>query len=195
MTERKPVAYMLSDFVDNDFTSLELPKNPNNPRGLYFKEQLCPRVKMTQAEFDEWNKLVEEVADLYTAVTEICDISPYPNLYCRFFDLQNEDTDKTRKTQVEFAILWGIFDEFNPDETIEIVPTKKWFVRSKKQYQPDMSQGISESGYLYLTQGDIYSVEYHEMASFKDEATQFNTEDEAKLWTTPDTEAVQLPVE
>lgn len=71
----------------------------------------------------------------------------------------------------------------------------KWFVRSKEKYQPDMDQGISESGYLYLTQGDIYSVEYHEMTSFKDDATQFDTEDEAKLWTTPDTESVQLPVE
>lgn len=68
-------------------------------------------------------------------------------------------------------------------------------MRSKEEYQPDMDQGISESGYLYLTQGDIYSVEYHEMTSFKDDATQFDTEDEAKLWTTPDTEAVQLPVE
>lgn len=50
MTE--PVAYMLSDFVGNDFTSLELPKNPNNPRGLYFKEQLHPRVKMTKEQYE-----------------------------------------------------------------------------------------------------------------------------------------------
>lgn len=107
---------------------------------------------------------------------------------------------RVKMTQAEFdelekSLINAQFDYSELKKTIEIVPNMKWFVRSKEQYQPDMDQGISESGYLYLTQGDIYSVEYHEMTTFKDEATQFNTEDEAKLWTTPDTEAVQLPVE
>lgn len=92
-------------------------------------------------------------------------------------------------------------DRISPDdigndieETIEIVPDKKWFVRSKKQYHPDMDQGISESGYLYLTQGNIYSIEYYETTTFKDDAQQFDTKEEAEKWTNPLTEAVQLPV-
>ncbi|WP_010001116.1 hypothetical protein [Leuconostoc lactis] len=71
----------------------------------------------------------------------------------------------------------------------------KWFVRSKEQYQPDMGQGISESGYLYLTQGNIYSIEYYETTPFKDDAQQFDTKEEAEKWVNPLTEAVQLPVD
>ncbi|KDA51372.1 hypothetical protein L963_1477 [Leuconostoc mesenteroides subsp. cremoris T26] len=80
-------------------------------------------------------------------------------------------------------------------EPVEQLHPMKWFVRSKQQYQPDMDFGISESGYLYLTQGNIYSIEYYEMAPFKDEAQQFDTKDQAEKWTNPLTEAVQLPVE
>lgn len=151
---------------------------------LYTAEQLHPRVKMTQAEFDEWHKLVGEVADLYNAVTEICDISPYPSLYCRFFDLQNEDTDKTRKKQVEFATLWGIFDEFYPEETIEIVPTVKWFVQIKNKNEP--------AKFLRKTEFNVNCIDY---GAIKIYAKQFDTKEEAEKWTNPLTKAVQLPVE
>lgn len=107
--------------------------------------------------------------------------------------------NKIELTKDEFELLSKVNRGIQPFQKIEqhikVLPDMKWFVRSKKQYQPDMDQGISESGYLYLKYGDIYSVEYHEMTTFKDEAEQFNTEDEAKLWTTPDTKAVFLPVE
>lgn len=148
---------------------------------LYTEEQLRPRVKMTRAEFDEWNKLVEEVADLYTAVIEICDIYNYHNLYFRFFDLHNDDTDKTRKTQVEFATLWGIFDEFKPEETIEIVPDMKWFVQ-KKNFNGDYK-------FLNINTKDL------SFNHTKDMAARFETKEEAEKWTNPLTEAVHLPVE
>ncbi|QAT27251.1 hypothetical protein EQZ98_03530 [Leuconostoc mesenteroides] len=161
------------------------------PIPLYTAEQLHPRVKMTQAEFDEFHDLFEKDFDLYSAITEIADTNLRITLYDRLFTGTQKDKDR----QNEFAILWANYNPLEPEETIEIVQNMKWFVRSKEQYEPDMDQGISESGYLYLTQGDIYSIEYHEMTTFKDEATQFNTEDEAKTWTTPLTEAVQLAVE
>lgn len=186
MTE--PVAYLHKSNKNKKEVYLEFGVSDNknfDSIPLYTSEQLHQRVKMTRTEFDEWHKLVEEVADLYTAVTEICDISPYPNLYCRFFDLQNEDTDKTRKTQVEFATLWGIFDEFNPEETIEIVPDiKKWFVRSKEK---------NGNRYLYLKKPDDFVTPWYTV--FKDLARHFDTEEEAELWNNPQTEAVQLPVE
>ena len=150
MTE--PVAY-LNKYKDKSTNITRFKPIDNtalvSSNKLYTADQLHPRVKMTQAAFDELEK----------------------------------------------SLINAQFDYSELKKTIEIVPDMKWFVRSKEEYRPDMDQGISESGYLYLTQGDIYSVEYHEMTTFKDEATQFNTEDEAKLWTTPDTEAVQLPVE
>ncbi|ORI75428.1 MULTISPECIES: hypothetical protein [Leuconostoc] len=188
MTE--PVAYMLSDFVGNDFTSLELPKNPNNPRGLYFKEQLHPRVKMTQVEFDEFKLLY----NLLRVSTVIRIINTVQNNESKRFTNLKLRLNKTGK-DLELIILWADYDADNPEETIEIVPEMKWFVRSKQQYQPDMDQGIFESGYLYLTQGNIYSIEYYETTAFKDDAQQFDTKEEAELLTNPLTEAVQLPVE
>lgn len=98
-------------------------------------------------------------------------------------------------SQARFALLWTQLEETDPDELIEIVPTMKWFVRSKEQYQPDMDFGISERGYLYLTPAIIYSIEYYEMNESKVVAKQFDTKEEAELWTNPLTEAVQLSVE
>lgn len=189
MTE--PVAY-LNKYKDKS-TNITIFKPIDNPavvssNKLYTADQLHQRVKMTQAEFDEWHKLVGEVADLYTAVTEICDISPYPSLYCRFFDLQNEDIDRTRKTQVEFATLWGIFDEFNPEETIEIVPNMKWFVRSKEK-----TQGF----YMFL--GNLNELRDPWIFTKKDNDTsfahKFDTKEDAEKWKNPLTEVVRLPVE
>ena len=191
MTE--PVAYYREDSngMRIYYDRIMLPELDNNDikvKPLYDKNLLCPRVKMTNDEFDELKKLksLNPTEDLIT-IFKIVSRFKYKNLQSRLVcSIEN---------QTEFATLWlrGRYERL--EELIEIVPTMKWFVRSKEEYRPDMDQGISESGYLYLTQGDIYSVEYHEMTTFKDEATQFNTEDEAKLWTTPDTEAVQLPVE
>lgn len=151
MTE--PVAYMWKT-KRGTITGLK-PNDDNHSQGvfgripLYTKEQLQPKVQMTQAEFDE----------------------------------------------LEMWLTNAQFDYSELKKTIEIVPDMKWFVRSKEQYHPDMDQGISESGYLYLTQGDIYSIEYYEMTTFKDDAQQFDTKEEAELWLNPLTEAVQLPVE
>ncbi len=165
MTE--PVAYRVDGTIYNNINDAEfaireiehlrsslgidngLIKKPVYIQPLYTDEQLHPRVKMTQAEFDE----------------------------------------------LEMWLTNAQFDYSELKKTIEIVTDMKWFVRSKKQYQPDMDQGISESGYLYLTQGNIYSIEYYETTTFKDDAQQFDTKEEAEKWTNPLTEAVQLPVE
>lgn len=158
---------------------------------LYTAEQLQPRVKMTQAEFDEFNRLAGD--NVYYALYKVANHEEfYPSLYKRLFKI---DRVESNIAQTEFAGLWSDYDQDNPEEKIEIVPDMKWFVRSKEKYHPDMDQGITESGYLYLTQGDIYSIEYYETTPFKDEAQQFNTKEEAELWTNPLTEAVQLPVE
>lgn len=177
MTE--PVAYMLSDFVGNDFTSLELPKNPNNPRGLYFKEQLHQRVKMTQAEFDEFHDLFEKDFDLYSAITEISDTNLRTTLYDRLFTGTQNDKDR----QNEFAVLWANYNPLEPEETIEIVPDKKWFVRSKER--------DDEGDYLFLSGSNLDDLDYLVF----DYARAFDTKEEAELWKNPLTEAVQLPVE
>ncbi|KMY76914.1 hypothetical protein WZ79_10050 [Leuconostoc mesenteroides subsp. mesenteroides] len=87
------------------------------------------------------------------------------------------------KQQNEFAELWADFNPDKPEETIEIVPDMKWFVRSKEK-----SNG-NEFWYLKKTEHFFF----HEY--IKEISTQFDTKEEAEKWTNPLTEAVQLPVE
>ncbi|MFZ2381066.1 hypothetical protein, partial [Leuconostoc falkenbergense] len=160
---------------------------------VYTAEQLRPRVKMTQAEFDEFKRLFEYVDYASIATATIANVGDDFNklevMIC------SGNVDERIKKQNEFNVLWANYDPEHPEETIEIVPDMKWFVRSKEKYQPDIDQGIAESGYLYLTQGNIYSIEYYETTTFKDDAQQNDTKEEAEKWTNPLTEAVQLPVE
>lgn len=183
MTE--PVAY-LNKYLDKS-TNITRYK-PENQRllssnPLYTAEDLHPRVKMTKKQYDRlmWDK---QNTDLSTCLGYFLEHDGVNN-----FGLSSDNLMGLLK-QEDIARAW-----LNPDETIEIVPNMKWFVRSKKQYQPDMDQGISESGYLYLTQGNIYSIEYYEMTPFKYDAKYFDTKEQAEEWCDPSTEAVQLPVE
>lgn len=192
MTE--PVAYMWKTAGGNVLGFQEYKENTPYPGGyvtpLYTSEQLHPRVKMTQAEFDEWFDLYYKNSFL-TPLNFLKLISNIENGYPLIYNIYL----KGREKQLDLLELWLWFKQERPEETIEIVPDMKWFVRSKEKYHPDMDQGISESGYLYLTQGDIYSIEYYETTTFKDEAQQFDTKEEAEKWTNPLTNAVQLPVE
>lgn len=150
---------------------------------LETKEQLQPKVKMTQKQYDRlmWDK---QHSDLFQCIDYFTEHNGNDK-----FGVSTENL-LGNLTQEDIARAW-----LNPEETIENVPEKKWFVRTKEQYEPDMDQGISESGYLYLMQGDLYSIEYYEMTTFKDDAAQFETKEEAEEWTNPLTEAVLLPVE
>ncbi|MDY5164683.1 hypothetical protein RQW99_09090 [Leuconostoc falkenbergense] len=183
MTE--PVAY-LNKYLDKS-TNITRYK-PENRRllssdPLYTAEKLHPRVKMTKKQYNRlmWDK---ENTDLSTCLEYFINSDGNND-----FGLPSENL-RGDLTQENIAQAW-----LNPEETIEIVTTMKWFVRSKEKYEADVVQGLPESGYLYLTDGGDYSIEYCEMTTFKDEATQFDTKEEAEKWTNPLTEAVQLPVE
>lgn len=159
--------------------------------------KLHQRVKMTKAEHDEFNKLLlSSAVTIYEVIDTIYKdngkMNDFSHLYQRLF---NRNDKLELENQLEFSKLWANFNIENPEETIEIVPNMKWFVRSKERYEPNMDQGISESGYLYLTQGNIYSIEYYETTTFKDDAQQFDTKEEAEKWKNPLTEVVLLPVE
>jgi hypothetical protein len=193
MTE--PAAYMWKTVQG---TIAGLVPNDNSHSGgllgipLYTAEDLHPRVKMTKKQYEEWQSVIRSIypVNLYELFNLIFNAAEHHGEYTGMRDIFSFD-----EGQKKLAKLWTDYDQDNPDETIEIVPNMKWFVRSKEKYQPDMDQGISESGYLYLTQGNIYSIEYYETTTFKDDAQQFDTKEEAEKWTNPLTEAVQLPVE
>ncbi|WP_061399534.1 hypothetical protein [Leuconostoc mesenteroides] len=171
MTE--PVAYISinKNGTSNVSTSVDVMADEVVP--LYTAEQLHPRVKMTQAEF-ETIKIIKQKNNLLSDALNST----------AFFGDEKQQSEQ----QIEFANLFINLDLDNPEELIEIVPTMKWFVVAKK---PSFS-GIY-SAIKLLDIEDIYGIyDYDKISS---NAYQFDTKEEAKEWTNPLTEAVQLPVE
>lgn len=150
---------------------------------LYTADQLHQRVKMTQAEFDEFKKLLSVgISTIYEAFDVIDsdrgEMDEFEQLYNRLF---TNGVNEQVKQQNEFAKLWADFNPENPEETIEIVPDMKWFVQ-KKDFNGDYR-------FLKINAKDL------SFNHTKDKASCFDTKEEAELWTNPLTEAVQLPVE
>lgn len=182
--EIKPVAYGFKDREDEDYLCSS--KKPSflewdiiDP--LYTKQQLQPRVKMTQAEFDEFQKVVEKEYDLYSALFEIGNTNLNLNLYDRLFNNFNN----TKQNQDEFAKLWANFDPEHPEETIEIITEKKWFVR---RILPNTGGNML----LCSVEGKQEGLLMYN--ANKEHATKFDTKEQAELWTNPLTESVLLPV-
>jgi len=100
---------------------------------------------------------------------------------------------------VGISTIYEAFDFIDSDreETVEIVPDMKWFLRSKTEiiYQllESKKQGYTHS---YLMHNSVRHISYEPL--FKDElekAIKFDTKEEAEQWTNPLTKAVQLPAE
>lgn len=189
MTE--PVAYYRenSNGMRIYYDRIMLPELDNNDikvKPLYDKNSLHPRVKMTQAEFDEFKKLLSVgISTIYEAFDVIDsdrgEMDEFEQLYNRSF---TNGVNEQVKQQNEFAKLWADFNPDNPEETIEIVPDMKWFVRSK---EPDDDL----RDFLFLSGSNLDDLDYLVF----DYAKAFDTKEEAEKWTNPLTEAVQLEVE
>ena len=178
MTE--PVAYLAKSRTTDSVLASIHEFNPNGFENipLYTSEQLHPRVKMTQAEFDEFKQLIEEYGFVLEALQAIYN-GKYKNLNSKLFNGRTVESDNK---QVKILTnLMSEFDPNNPEETIEIVPETKWFVHKKD----------CENEFRFL-QTSAKHLSYNFP---KHSATQFDTEEEAEKWTNPLTEAVQLPVE
>ena len=157
---------------------------------LYTAEQLHPRVKMTQAEFDEFKKLLSVgISTIYEAFDVIDsdrgEMDEFEQLYNRLF---TNGVNAQAQSQIEFSKLWDSLSTSSPEETIEIVPDMKWFVRSN---EPEGEDEDEDECYLFLSGSNLDNLDYLEF----DYAKSFNTKEEAELWTNPLTEAVQLPVD
>ena len=145
---------------------------------LYTADQLHQRVKMTQAELDEFKLLY----NLFNGSTVRGIINTVENNESKRFTNLKSRLNKTGK-DLEIIILWSIYNPDEPEETIEIVPNMKWFVRSKKR--------DDEGYYLFLSGSNLDDLEYFGF----DYAMAFDTKEQAELWLNPLTEAVQLAVE
>ncbi|WP_273715764.1 hypothetical protein [Leuconostoc mesenteroides] len=188
-----PVAYMWKTAGGNVLGFQEYKENtpyPGYAIPLYTAEQLQPRVKMTQAEFDEFKKLLSVgISTIYEAFDVINsdrgEMNEFEQLYNRLF---TNGVNEQAKNQIEFSKLWDSLSTSSTEETIEIVPDMKWFVRSKEKYQG-----------FYMFLGNLNELRdpwiFTKQDNFTPFATEFDTKEEAEKWTNPLTEAVQLPVE
>ena len=180
----KPVAYL---WKTERGTIIGLTPNDNSHSGgrlgipLYTAEDLHPRVKMTQAEFDEF--IILKRAHNYSIKRFLIVISNKTNN----FPLLRKRYLLGVEKQLELSALWVNYTLGNREETIEIVPDMKWFVRSI----------VVDDGYYYylLKNNNDPMLDYEPSKKPYKEYMNFDTKEEAELWTNPLTEAVQLPVE
>ena len=199
----EPVAYRVDGTLYNNLNDAEdavieinhLRKvinidNGSIPRPIYIEPlyeeiKLHPRMKMTQAEFDEFESIKGLTTSLFTAINLITKTDNYKQLKISS-GITNGFNDID--WQNNFAYAFINFTYANPEETIEIVQTEKWFVRSKKEDENGSYQFLffvkKLNGYLPVEDElDNSGMKY------------FDTKEEAELWVNPLTEAVQLPVE
>ena len=97
--------------------------------------------------------------------------------------------NKIEMTTTEFELLAKVCRGIRPFQKIEqhinIVPEMKWFVQMK-----------NENGKTRFLHKNLFDKNHVlNYGSLKYYAKYFDTKEEAELWTTPLTEAVQLPVE
>lgn len=185
MTE--PVAWRVEDVSETlgwRYSTLKPITKGYEP--LYTAEQLHQRVKMTQKQlnaFTKWNKRNKLLSPV-ELIWNVMGANEYPNE----FGLELQEVSRDDKYLLSLANIWSEFDPNNPEETIEIVPDMKWFVRSKER---------DINGYGWLSIIDKYPTPVYQyghdipLSMF----VSFDTKEEAELWTNPLTEAVQLPVE
>ena len=178
----EPVAY-LNKYPD-DSTNITRYKPENNyllsSIPLYTSEKLPPRVKMTKKQlnaFIGW-RTTEKLLSPVQLIWGVLELGDYPDEFYEFLSSENRD----EKLLLSLANIWEKIDIDNPEETIEIVPEMKWFVR---RILPNAGGNM-----LYCT--DEGELTYN---NNKEHATKFDTKEEAELWTNPLTEAVRLPVE
>lgn len=84
---------------------------------------LYPKVKMTEAEKDEFDKLKDEMSlnrhDLDDLLTRIKDSEDFPLLYHRLYVADGDGVE----SQLEFARAWA------DPSLIEVIPEKRWNVK------------------------------------------------------------------
>lgn len=184
MSELKPVAY--KTIYNDGCWALEYEKSTiyDESIPLYTKEQLQPRVKMTQKQYKEWQSAISSIypVNLYELFNLIFNPAEHHGEYTGMRDIFsfNEGQKKLSK-------LWANYDPDEPEETIEIVSNMKWFVRSKNKSKNGKYLWLCNAEYLDVPQC-MFTRDNQMLAMM------FDTKEEAEKWTNPLTEAVQLPV-
>ncbi|MBU7455698.1 hypothetical protein [Leuconostoc fallax] len=178
MSEVEPVAWRYKRNNQNVFavSQTEPSRDWDVVEPLYTKEQLQPRVKMTKRQYARlmWDKENTNLSTCLEYFLEHDGVSKFGKVSDNLMGLLKQE---------DIARAW-----LNPEETIEIVPNMKWFVRSKNK--------AKNGKYLWLT--DAYYLDIPQFMFTNDNqssAMKFGSKEEAEEWKNPLTEAVLLPVE
>lgn len=182
----EPVAYLQLDIHGEEMVHIEKDMSGYETKPLYTKAQIQPKVKMTQAEFDEFNELFIRHTSISGSFMAIYNTNLYPRIKNLIL---SDDPVESSKNELSFAKLFYNYDPDNPEETIEIVPTKKWFVRSKEK-----SEIEEDNRYSWLYDINERYPDYISSES-NQSAIRFDTKEDAERWVNPLTEAVLLPVD
>ncbi|MBZ5980055.1 hypothetical protein [Leuconostoc gasicomitatum] len=179
MTE--PVAYWHIPQIENEeiFVDFNPSENSNfEDIPLYTSEDLHPRMKMTKKQYNRlmWDK---ENTDLFQCLDYFHEHDGNSKFGALTEDLRGDLTPE------DIARAWL------DDETIEIVPDMKWFVRSKKRDDEGDFEFISG---IETPDAWGYSKNHNGVNDPRACAYAFDTKEEAELWLNPLTEAVLLPV-
>lgn len=191
MTE--PVAYLITSPNGEQQATVEKPDFGYIEK-LYTVEQINHRIKMTSAEFNEWSSLYGENRDgsgnVYFGLKRVIEnFLEYPNLNKKIItSTKNQDN----LSQSLFANLWANYNPSKPEETIEMIQKKKWFVISIEKDDEGDYAFLSD---IKVIDDWVYSKQHDFIDKSSSRAYSFDTKEEAEKWTTPLTEAVLLPVE
>lgn len=190
MMTSEPSAWRAKDNDDDEYMIFDYrPIYFDIVEPLYTVGGFHQRVAMSQEKFDEWQQLYGENEDgegtVFWALGRVIGNKLiYPNLYKT---LVTSTKHQDNLLQSIFADLWLNYNPLRPEDSIDIVPDMKWFVRSKK----------SVYGVYEFLDG-IATVNGHWYNSEKEDdpgsAIAFDTKEEAEQWVNPLTEVVQLPV-
>lgn len=129
-----PVGYSFNNFIGDWHISTSKPEpewDYKKVEPLYTRDQLMPRVRFTQAEFDEFKNLFTVTDYASQAIATIISVSnAFKHLEKRIF---SGSVDNRVKNENEFNRLWANYEPEHPEDTIEISKPKKWFVVSKER--------------------------------------------------------------
>lgn len=171
-----PVGYRFNNFIGDWHISTSKPEpewDYKKVEPLYTRDQLMPKVKMTR----DQKSLIVDYKNAQSMFVQFVDLIKISGTYKIFNNISEE----------ELMLAW-----ISPDDKIEIIKDKKWFVVSRERDEDSdyvFVSDINEINYFGYTN----SLEY--LNSPKCTAHAFNTEEEANLWVTPKMHAVELEVE
>lgn len=193
MSHSKPAAYRFNEFNNRWAYQETRPSTKfNDVEPLYTKEQLRKHVEMTHAVYNQFCQARRDYSEPYRFLNDLETDSTREKFDSLFHWIYSTEHGADLEGSLAFYTIWVDCALEKYDIKIDIVPEKKWFVRSKNR---DGNERFSYIKSIFSTQV-VYGFSLSEELSEKEDYPyQFDTKEQAEEWTNPLTKAVLLPVE